>query len=382
MRSTPTSARALDSFPELVEQLGIMRFGHRPRVADTFCGSGQIPFEAARLGCDVYASDLNPVACMLTWGAFNIVGGSAESREKLAQDQQELVQQVQAEIDQLGVETDGKGWRAKAFLYCVEARCPQTGWMVPLLPIADREQGDTASSPNWCRIPKHKRYDIVIRSGCRPTGIDGGRRKAPLRREGRYGEAVLDAHTSMAVNYKTKISTLRGDYQKPDGTIGNRLRLWEKHDFKPRPDDIFQERLYCIQWMRPKKKGKGDDYEFRSVTAEDLERERIVEEFIAEHLADWQAKGWVPDMRIEPGGPPRYQGLDLDQSAGWTHWHHLFNPRQLLSWLDQCTRCESLRCQVRHYAKLLNWNSPAQSDGTVSWRSGDACQARLLTTKR
>ena len=54
------------SFPELVEQLGIMRFGHRPRVADTFCGSGQIPFEAARLGCDVYASDLNPVACLLT----------------------------------------------------------------------------------------------------------------------------------------------------------------------------------------------------------------------------------------------------------------------------------------------------------------------------
>jgi hypothetical protein len=34
---------ALDrqSFPELVEQLGIMRFGHRPRVADTFCGSGR-----------------------------------------------------------------------------------------------------------------------------------------------------------------------------------------------------------------------------------------------------------------------------------------------------------------------------------------------------
>lgn len=60
------------SFPELIEQLGIMRYGHRPRVADTFCGSGQIPFEAARLGCDVYASDLNPMACMLTWGAFNL----------------------------------------------------------------------------------------------------------------------------------------------------------------------------------------------------------------------------------------------------------------------------------------------------------------------
>jgi putative DNA methylase len=122
------------SFPELVEQLGIMRFGHRPRVADMFCGSGQIPFEAARLGCDVYASDLNPMACLLTWGAFNIVGGSEESREKLAKDQLKLVCRVQAEIDKLGVETDGKGWRAKVFLYCVETRCPQTGWMVPLLP--------------------------------------------------------------------------------------------------------------------------------------------------------------------------------------------------------------------------------------------------------
>ena len=37
------------SFPELVEQIGIARFGHRPKLADVFCGSGQIPFEAARL---------------------------------------------------------------------------------------------------------------------------------------------------------------------------------------------------------------------------------------------------------------------------------------------------------------------------------------------
>lgn len=42
------------SFPELIEQLGILRYGHRPRVGDTFCGGGSIPFEAARLGCDVY----------------------------------------------------------------------------------------------------------------------------------------------------------------------------------------------------------------------------------------------------------------------------------------------------------------------------------------
>jgi putative DNA methylase len=41
-------------------------------------------------------------------------------------------------------------------------------------------------------------------------------------------------------------------------------------------------------------------------------------------------EGWVPDMRIEVGGPPRYQGLDLVRARGWSHWHHLFSVRQLL----------------------------------------------------
>jgi putative DNA methylase len=34
----------------------------RPRVLDMFAGGGAIPLEAARLGCDAYALDLNPVA--------------------------------------------------------------------------------------------------------------------------------------------------------------------------------------------------------------------------------------------------------------------------------------------------------------------------------
>jgi putative DNA methylase len=36
---------------ELVEQLGQRTFGHTPRVGDSFCGGGSIPFEAARIGC-------------------------------------------------------------------------------------------------------------------------------------------------------------------------------------------------------------------------------------------------------------------------------------------------------------------------------------------
>ncbi|OIQ55877.1 hypothetical protein MOTE_23770 [Moorella thermoacetica] len=311
------------SFPELVEQLGIMRFGHRPRVADTFCGSGQIPFEAARLGCDVYASDLNPIACMLTWGAFHIVGSSAEEREALAKAQKELVEKVQAEIDRLGVETDGQGWRAKVFLYCVEVRCPQTGWKVPLLPTRVISKGYKVIA-ELVPDPASKRYDIVIRSGVTEKELNDAE-KGTVRTDGR-GQDPYMVHTVDGVEYRTKISTLRGDYRKDDGFTGNKLRLWEKDDFKPRPDDVFQERLYAIQWMRPKKKGKGYEYEFRSVTEADLERERIVEEYIAKNLAEWQDKGWIPDMRIEPGEKTD----EPIRTRGWTYWHHLFNPRQLL----------------------------------------------------
>jgi len=50
------SAAAVDTF--LAE--------HAPPVLDPFCGGGSIPLEAQRLGLRVYASDLNPVAVLIT----------------------------------------------------------------------------------------------------------------------------------------------------------------------------------------------------------------------------------------------------------------------------------------------------------------------------
>lgn len=343
---------------ELVEQLGIMRFGHRPRVADTFCGSGQIPFEAARLGCDVYASDLNPIACMLTWGAFHIIGGPAQSLKELFLAQKAVVRKVQAEVDLLGVETDGEGWRGRAYLYCIEARCPSSGWMVPLLPsriVSIDDRAIAVLSPN----ARTKTYDIEIRLNVSSIEMEAAKLGTVVR-DGKYGKAHL-VHEVAGVQYRTKITTLRGDFEAPDGTVGNRLRVWDKQDVMPQANDILQERLYCIQWSRPKAKGKGTEYEFRSVTEADLSRERKVEEFVAANLTEWQSLGWIPDMRIEVGGPPRYQGLDLIRARGWTHWHHAFNPRQLLvnGLINQFTSAAmkpALANVVQHNAKLSRWD--------------------------
>ena len=55
------------------------------------------------------------------------------------------------------------GWRPKAFLYCMEVICPQTGWQVPLIadPVLSKGKAAIAElSPS----PKEKRININVRS--------------------------------------------------------------------------------------------------------------------------------------------------------------------------------------------------------------------------
>jgi putative DNA methylase len=243
------------SFPELVEQLGVMRFGHRPTVADTFSGSGQISFAAAQLGCDVYASDLNPVACMLTWGAFNIVGASADQRKEIETEQLALVAKVKAEIDALGVERDGNGWRGKAYLYCLEVTCPSSGWKVPLLPsrIVSKQRSGVNNNVGLELIPdpESRSYKIHVTTGLSVAEI--------ARYEtGTYKNGLL-VHSVDGVEHINSIASIRGDHTiEVDGRKLKRsqLRKWEKSDVVFRNEDIFNERLYAIQWIKEQSKGE------------------------------------------------------------------------------------------------------------------------------
>ncbi|MDR6726139.1 putative DNA methylase [Paenibacillus amylolyticus] len=343
------------SFPELIEQIGVARFGRRPKVADVFSGAGQIPFEAARLGCDVYASDLNPIACMLTWGGFNIVGASKEKRIEIDKDQNNIAQQVQKEIDALDIETDGNGWRAKVFLYCVEIICPESGWKVPLIPsfiVSNSYRVIAELVP----VPTEKRYDVNIRY------IDNNEELEEAQLGTVQNGDVVHSPDGVT-QYRINIKTIRGDYKEGKGNR-NRLRLWEKSDFIPQTNDIFQERLYCVQWLKKKTNGSKYDYEFRSVTQEDLVREKKVIDYVGEHLEEWQKKGYVPDMLIEAGDKTD----EPIRTRGWTHWHHLFNPRQLLFLYltNKYTKAEEkynlFQC-MNHLSKLTRWRPQAGGGG-------------------
>jgi putative DNA methylase len=333
------------SHKELIAQLGLLRFGHRPRVGDTFCGGGSIPFEAARLGCEVYASDLNPIACMLTWGALNIIGASPEKRAEIVTAQQAVAETVDREITALGIEHNGRGDRAKAYLYCLEARCPETSWQVPLAPswiISKTRRVYAKLIPNEAE----KRFEIEIVSGASDDEM-----QAAAQGTVQDGQLV---YTLAGKTYRTLIKTLRGDYWDENGINRNRLRQWEKQDFMPRPEDIFQERLYCIQWITQETLGKSrQETYFAAVNKEDLARERQVEQIVREHLTRWQEEGLVPEMTIEPGDKTD----EPIRTRGWRYWHQLFNARQLHQAALQLEKNSNNSTFFFSLCRVLNQNS-------------------------
>jgi putative DNA methylase len=230
-----------------------------------------------------------------------------------------------------------------------------------LLPATDKPKRDQVLSYGKRAIvdlvpsPSKLRYEMEVRSGVTADDLETVS-KGTVRSDGSGQDPYL-IHTVDGREYRTKISTLRGDFRS-HGTTVNKLRFWEKSDFKPRPEDIFQERLYAIHWMKPKKLGKKFDYKFTGVAESDLEREKVVEEFVAKHLSQWQAKGWVPDMRIEPGDKTD----EPIRTRGWTHWHHLFPARHLmlLALLRQNADGETLLRLSRildYTSKLCRWTT-------------------------
>jgi adenine-specific DNA methylase len=305
------------NLPDLVRQLGERRFGHAPRVGDAFCGGGSVPFEAARIGCDAYGSDLNPVAALLTWGALNIVGGGAEVAEQVREAQRRVYEAVDRQITEWGIEHNEQGDRADAYLYCTETRCPECGWSVPLAPswvIGEKTLTLARLVPDQAT----RRFAIEIHQGTTRAALEQARATGTVR-----DSRLVCPHCGES----TPMTAIRGDRRGQTTEYG--LRLWENEDLVPRPDDVFQERLYCIRWVHTwtddERKAQRERY-YRAPDDNDLRREARVLELLRERFAEWQAKGYIPSRRIEPGDKTD----EPIRTRGWTHWHHLFTPRQLL----------------------------------------------------
>ncbi|SEN92214.1 Adenine-specific DNA methylase, contains a Zn-ribbon domain [Nitrosospira multiformis] len=334
------------SLAELVEQLGQRAFGHTPRVGDSFCGGGSIPFEAARIGCEAFGSDLNPVAGLLTWASLNLLCGDMDVQEEVIRAQAEALAAADRQVTEWGIEHNAQGERADAYLYCVEVKPEGCDYFIPL-------------APSWLIGEKSKvvaRWQLVPGSdSLTPEIAVVSDAELKLYKE-KKGATVVDSRVIDPFNASRSWSmeALRG----PEG-----LRRWSNNDVVPRPGDVFQERLYCIRWVKtvvrngkPKKVRR-----YAAPEAADLAREAKVLELLRERLAEWQREGFIPSKVIPEGGD---ETARLYRERGWTYWYHLFTPRQLLthgllaeiSGRLATSKAAKVGC-VLGLGRIANWNS-------------------------
>lgn len=311
-----TSAMTLQ---ELVGELGQKRYGQIPRVGDCFAGGGSIPYEAARMGAEVHASDLNPIASLLTWASIYIAGASDEEVKILREFQQKVYDTVDEQVTEWGIEHNSKGHRADAYLYCLEVVCPDCKYNVPL-------------SQSWVVGTRTKAIAIL-----KDNQVDGFdieiTHKVDKQNIAKAEKLVTvkgsDLYCPKCEQITTSFSSLRKDGKDAKGNTISGIRKWEKNEVSFREDDVYRERLYCIRYSKEYIDSKGNEKRLRyyaSPTKEDLARESRVIELLTERFKEWQDKGYIPCEIIVSGDKTD----ELSRTRGWQYWHQLFNPRQLL----------------------------------------------------
>ena len=106
-----------------------------PLVVDPFAGGGSIPLEALRLGCEAFASDLNPVACLILKVMLeDIPRHGPRLADELRRVGGEIKQAAERELDDL-YPADRDGSTPIAYLWARTVRCeaPNCGAEIPLL---------------------------------------------------------------------------------------------------------------------------------------------------------------------------------------------------------------------------------------------------------
>ena len=317
---------------ELICQLGIKKFGHKAVVGDCFCGGGSVPFEAARLGCDVFAADLNPIASLLSYAALNILSGSDNDIARIKEFQNRVFDEVKKEIDFLGIECNSEGKRSHFYIYCIETTCPECGCVVPL-------------SSNWV-ISKHKNVvaNLKYNSENHNFKIDIIQNATKENFNLAAEQTTIQKNSVVCLHCKKSIpiQAIRKDRKNENNETVYGLRKWEKEEFIPRDTDVFRERLYCVKYFKKfdnrtweeaiKRPSAATDasfgeVEYRNPNEEDFAKEQLIIDMVNKNLNNWMDKGIIPSTQIEMG----YNTEQVVRERGWQYWHQLFNHRQLLT---------------------------------------------------
>lgn len=117
---------------------GLVKAAHgqeTPLVVDPFAGGGSIPLEALRTGCDTFATDLNPVACLILKVMLEGIPREGPDLPDRLRDLGAQVKQTAEEKLREYYPADPDGGRPIAYLWARTVSCesPKCGAEIPLV---------------------------------------------------------------------------------------------------------------------------------------------------------------------------------------------------------------------------------------------------------
>jgi putative DNA methylase len=284
--------------------------GKPPKVLDPFAGGGSIPLEALRLGCETYASDLNPVAvlilkCTLEYPQkygrpVKIKSNDLTQTETLIYPLIEDVKKWGNWILESAKKEIGKFYPPDpdqsipvGYIWARTVKCknPKCGVEIPLVRqtwLAKKENKKIA----FKLIPQNNKIEIEIREN-KQIDFDPS--------EGTVSRAIVDCPICHASSLNDE--DLRKEFQEGKSN----------------------QRMLIVVLQNPKIQGKT----YRVATENDLKIFKSAEKYLEEKrkklMEEWGIDP-VPDEEI-----PLMSGTFNVPLYGMTKWGDLFNSRQKLA---------------------------------------------------
>ena len=297
---------------------GLVRAAHpeqTPLVVDPFAGGGSIPLEALRLGCDAFASDLNPVACLILKVMLEDIPRHGPSlADELRKAGAEIKAQAERELADL-YPKDPDGSTPIAYLWARTVRCeaPNCGAEIPLM-----------RSMWLCKKPNRKR---ALRANM-VQGDNG----VPPRVEFGIFEPKADSEIPDGTVSRAKATCLCCRTVLPPERVRTQLASQ-----RGGADTVFDDygtrsggaMMTAVVTLKEGQQGRH----YRLPTDSDYAVVRLAQRRIENALDKWEEEGRqgicpVPDEPTPAGGGSGAGRAFSIQRYGMTQWGDLFTARQ------------------------------------------------------
>ena len=335
-----------------------------PLVVDPFAGGGSIPLEALRLGCEAFASDLNPVACLILKVMLEDIPRHGRGlADELRQVGAEIKTAAEKELADL-YPRDPDGATPIAYLWARTVRCeaPNCGAEILLM--------------RSCWLCKKARRKWALRTRVARTDGDAPRVEfeifEPLaEKEVRAGTVARAKATCVCCGavmspdrVRVQLAAQRGGADVVFDTQGRRT------------GGAF---LLAVVTLKPGEKGRR----YRLPTDQEYDPVRAAQARSADILDAWERSGrqGLCPMPDEPLPPVGTLGFRV-QRYGMLQWGDLFTARQKVAmWCLRKGTERRINSLSRFIGLVIGKTADLGSSGSP-WKPDAECPVHMLSSQK